>query len=173
MLKGFRNFLLRGDVIVVAIGLIVALAFSGLVEAFTTDVLKPLIDAAASNGSTSSGLWWTIHGQRIDMGAFVAAIGVFSRPHRRRLFRDRRAVPRNDAPPGDDGVRRPRSDEDLSTVLFDRPAGRGDALSPLRRRRSEHEHLTRFVRDVAVSERDDLCRRAVERDHSVDRHGAP
>ncbi len=77
MLKGFRNFLLRGDVIVVAIGLIVALAFSGLVEAFTTDVLKPLIDAAASNGSTSSGLWWTIHGQRIDMGAFVAAIVYF------------------------------------------------------------------------------------------------
>ncbi len=77
MFKGFRNFLLRGDVIVVAIGLIVALAFSGLVEAFTTDVLKPLIDAAASNGSASSGLWWTIHGQRIDLGAFVSAIVYF------------------------------------------------------------------------------------------------
>ncbi len=77
MLKGFRNFLLRGDVIVVAIGLIIALAFSGLVEAFTTSVLKPLIDAAASNGSASSGLGWTLKGQRIDLGAFIAAVVYF------------------------------------------------------------------------------------------------
>ncbi|MGB9111718.1 MAG: MscL family protein [Acidimicrobiales bacterium] len=77
MLKGFRNFLMRGDVIIVAIGLIVALAFSGLVEAFTTSVLKPLIDAAASNGSATSGLGWTLKGQRIDLGAFVAAVVYF------------------------------------------------------------------------------------------------
>lgn len=77
MPKGFRNFLLRGDVIVVAIGLIVALAFSGLVESFTTTVLTPLINAAASNGSATSGLGWTIKGQRIDLGAFIAAIVYF------------------------------------------------------------------------------------------------
>src|SRR6185312_1356313 len=35
MFKGFRNFLMRGDVIVVAVGLIVALAFSTLIKAFT------------------------------------------------------------------------------------------------------------------------------------------
>ncbi len=77
MFKGFRNFLLRGDVIVVAIGLIVALAFSGVVQALTTDVLKPLINAAASNGSPSSGLGWTINGQRIDLGAFLSAVIYF------------------------------------------------------------------------------------------------
>jgi large conductance mechanosensitive channel len=75
VLKGFRNFLLQGNVIVVAIGLVVALAFSGLVEAFTTSVLTPLINAAANNGPT--GLGWTIHGQRVDVGAFVAAIVYF------------------------------------------------------------------------------------------------
>jgi large conductance mechanosensitive channel len=32
MLKGFRNFLMRGDVIVIAVGLSVALAFSNLVK---------------------------------------------------------------------------------------------------------------------------------------------
>lgn len=77
MLRGFRNFLMRGDVIVVAIGLIVALAFSGLILALTTDVLKPLINAAASNGSASSGLGWTVHGQRIDFGAFISAVIYF------------------------------------------------------------------------------------------------
>ena len=46
MLKGFRNFLMRGDVIVVAVGLVVALAFSNLVKAFTDNIINPLIAAA-------------------------------------------------------------------------------------------------------------------------------
>ena len=46
MLKGFRNLLMRGDVIVVAVGLVVALAFSNLVKAFTDDIINPLIAAA-------------------------------------------------------------------------------------------------------------------------------
>ena len=43
MLQGFKNFLMRGDVIVVAVGLSVALAFSNLVKAFTDDIVNPLI----------------------------------------------------------------------------------------------------------------------------------
>ena len=43
MLKGFKNFLMRGDVIVVAVGLVVALAFSGLILAFTTDIISPIV----------------------------------------------------------------------------------------------------------------------------------
>ena len=46
MLKGFRNFLMRGDV-VVAVGLVVALAFSNLVKAFTDNIINPLVAAAA------------------------------------------------------------------------------------------------------------------------------
>ena len=38
MLKGFKNFLMRGDVIVVAVGRGVALAFSNLVKAFTDNI---------------------------------------------------------------------------------------------------------------------------------------
>ena len=44
MLKGFKNFLMRGDVVVVAIGLIVALAFSTLVKAFTDFIINPIIN---------------------------------------------------------------------------------------------------------------------------------
>src|SRR5580698_5993633 len=46
MIKGFKNFLMRGDVVVVAIGFIVATAFSTLIKAFTDDVITPIINRA-------------------------------------------------------------------------------------------------------------------------------
>ena len=54
MIKGFKNFLLRGDVIVLAIGLTVALAFSTLVKAFTDSVINPLV--ARAQGGQAVGL---------------------------------------------------------------------------------------------------------------------
>ena len=42
-MRGFKNFLLRGDVIVIAVGLVVALAFSMLITAFTTYIINPII----------------------------------------------------------------------------------------------------------------------------------
>jgi large conductance mechanosensitive channel len=62
MLKGFRNFLMRGDVIVVAVGLVVALAFSNLVKAFTDNVINPLV-ASAQGSVKGAGLGWQL-GQR-------------------------------------------------------------------------------------------------------------
>jgi large conductance mechanosensitive channel len=44
-MQGFKNFLLRGDVIVIAVGLVVALAFSGLITAFTTYIINPIIQS--------------------------------------------------------------------------------------------------------------------------------
>ncbi|MGH7154348.1 MAG: MscL family protein, partial [Acetobacteraceae bacterium] len=61
MLRGFRNFLMRGDVIVVAVGLVVALAFSNLVKAFTDNIINPLI-AAAQGGAKGPGLGWQLVG---------------------------------------------------------------------------------------------------------------
>jgi large conductance mechanosensitive channel len=59
MLKGFKNFLMRGDVIVVAVGLVVALAFSNLVKAFTDNIINPLV-AAAQGGVKGPGLGWQL-----------------------------------------------------------------------------------------------------------------
>jgi large conductance mechanosensitive channel len=78
--RGFKNFLLRGDVIVVAVGLIVALAFSTLVGAFTTDVINPII--ARAEGSKSIGLGWQLGaaGNKttfLDIGSFISAIIYF------------------------------------------------------------------------------------------------
>lgn len=80
MAKGFRNFLMRGDVIVVAVGLVVALAFSTLVKAFTDSVINPLV--AAAQGGNTIGLGWQLGGAGnkatfLDIGAFISAIIYF------------------------------------------------------------------------------------------------
>ncbi|HEX9035295.1 MAG TPA: MscL family protein [Streptosporangiaceae bacterium] len=77
MLKGFRNFLMQGDLIVIAVGLVVALAFSTLILAFTSNIITPLVNAAAGGGAAGTGLGWTLNGQRINLGAFISAIVYF------------------------------------------------------------------------------------------------
>ena len=77
MLKGFKNFLMRGDLIVIAVGLVVALAFSTLISAFTTNIITPLINAIAGQSANGSGIGWTVNGQRIALGTFISAIVYF------------------------------------------------------------------------------------------------
>jgi large conductance mechanosensitive channel len=80
MLRGFKNFLMRGDVIVIAVGLVIALAFSTLISAFTTYVINPLI--ARAQGGTSAGLGWQL-GEKgntatfLDIGSFISALIYF------------------------------------------------------------------------------------------------
>jgi large conductance mechanosensitive channel len=77
-MKGFKNFLMRGDVIVVAVGLVVALAFSALVTAFTTDFIKPLIQSIVPG---SHGLGHQIRANNpntvLDLGGFITAVITF------------------------------------------------------------------------------------------------
>jgi large conductance mechanosensitive channel len=80
MLKGLKNFLMRGDVIVVAVGLVVALAFSTLVKAFTDFVINPLV--ARAQGGQSVGLGWQLGHQGnaktfLDLGSFISAVVYF------------------------------------------------------------------------------------------------
>lgn len=77
VIKGFKNFLMQGQVIVVSVGLVVALAFSTLVKSFTDNIITPLVNAAAGGGSKGKGVGWTLNGQHIDIGAFVSAIVYF------------------------------------------------------------------------------------------------
>ena len=78
VLKGFRDFLMRGNVIVVAVGLSVALAFSNLVKAFTDDIINPLV-AAAQGSAKGPGLGWQLvndggDGTYLNLGALISAI---------------------------------------------------------------------------------------------------
>lgn len=81
MLRGFRDFLMRGDVIVVAVGLSAALAFNTLVKAFTDDIINPLI-AAAQGQVKGPGLGWQLvqgggDGTFLNLGALISAIIYF------------------------------------------------------------------------------------------------
>jgi large conductance mechanosensitive channel len=71
---------MRGDVIVVAVGLVVALAFSMLITAFTTDIINPIV--ARFQGKNAIGLGVQL-GQAgntktfLDFGSFISAIIYF------------------------------------------------------------------------------------------------
>lgn len=79
MLKGFKNFLMQGEVVVIAVGLVVATAFSTLVKSFTDSVITPII--AAAGGAESPGLGVTLRtgdaSTFVDIGAFISAIIYF------------------------------------------------------------------------------------------------
>ncbi len=77
MIKGFKSFLLQGELIVIAVGLVVALAFSTLIKAFTDSIITPLVNAAEGSNASAAGLGWTINGQRIEVGTFISAIVYF------------------------------------------------------------------------------------------------
>lgn len=80
MLRGFRNFLMRGDVIVVAVGLVIALAFSGLIKAFTDFIISPLIAAAQGGQPLGLGVQLGDKGNKatfLDLGQFVSAVIYF------------------------------------------------------------------------------------------------
>ena len=78
-MQGFKNFLMRGDVIVVAVGLVIALAFSALITAFTTDIINPLVQSFVPG---SHGLGVEIrHGNTktlVDFGSFISAVIYFA-----------------------------------------------------------------------------------------------
>lgn len=80
MFKGFKSFLMRGDVITVAVGLVVALAFSNLVKAFTDSMVNPLVARAQPNAALGLGVQLGEAGNKVtflDFGAFISAIIYF------------------------------------------------------------------------------------------------
>lgn len=76
-MSGFRKFMMQGELIVLAVGLVVALAFSTLVKSFTDNIVTPLINAAEGGKNAGAGIGWTVNGQRITLGTFIGAIVYF------------------------------------------------------------------------------------------------
>jgi large conductance mechanosensitive channel len=78
-MRGFKNFLMRGDVIVVAVGLVVALAFSALITSFTTNIINPIVQSFTGS---KVGLGWQIRTGNpkttVDIGAFISAVIYFA-----------------------------------------------------------------------------------------------
>jgi large conductance mechanosensitive channel len=75
MLKGFKDFLLRGNVVELAVAVVVGTAFTALVTAFTTSFLTPLIGLIGGGGKL--GGIWEVNQQKFTWGAFVSAVITF------------------------------------------------------------------------------------------------
>ena len=75
MFQGFKNFLMQGQLVAVAVGLSIALAFSTLVSTFTGAVITPLVNAAGGGGT--NGLGFRVNGQLVDLGSLVSAVIYF------------------------------------------------------------------------------------------------
>jgi len=75
-MKGFKQFLLRGNVVDLAVGIVIGAAFAGLVSAIVKDLLTPLIGAVAKLPDFSQ-LSFTINGSKFWYGDFVNALLAF------------------------------------------------------------------------------------------------
>ena len=142
MLKGFRNFLMQGELVVIAVGLVIALAFSTLIKSFTDSIITPLVNAAGGKGAANSGLGWTLNGQRIDLGSFISAIVYFVIfmaviyfvivvPYRAFMARRGQTV-----------FGEPGPTIDLSRVSLGRPAGGRDEVQVLHERAGTRRSVT-------------------------------
>jgi large conductance mechanosensitive channel len=73
MLRGFKDFIMRGNVVDLAVGIVIGAAFTGLVTTFTDALLHPIINRVGGGG-TIAGRIRIGGGQALDWGAFVTAI---------------------------------------------------------------------------------------------------
>ena len=76
MLSGFKQFILRGNVVDLAVGVVIGAAFGSVVTAFTKDLLTPLIAAIVGKPDFST-ISFTINGTPFPVGDFINALVSF------------------------------------------------------------------------------------------------
>lgn len=76
MLKGFKQFIFKGNVVDLAIAVIIGAAFGSVVNAFVKDLLTPLIAAIGGQPDFSS-LYFTVNNSRFLYGDFLNAVISF------------------------------------------------------------------------------------------------
>ena len=73
--RSFRDFLLRGNVVDLAIAVVIGTAFTAVVTAITTSLLQPLVNIFLGGGVSGGKVRWL--GQTFDFGAVINAIITF------------------------------------------------------------------------------------------------
>lgn len=76
MLKGFKDFLLRGNVIDLAVAVIIGAAFTAIVTSLVTNIITPLIAAIVGKPDFSY-LFLVVNGGKIEYGLFLNAVISF------------------------------------------------------------------------------------------------
>lgn len=76
MLKGFREFILRGNVVDLAVAVMIGAAFGAVVSALVKDLLTPLIAAIVGQPDFSA-IQFTVNGSKFLVGDFINALVAF------------------------------------------------------------------------------------------------
>ena len=84
MLSGFKQFLLRGNVVDLAVGVVVGAAFGAVVTAFVKDLLTPLIAAIVGQPDFSA-FTFTVNNSKFLYGDFLNALLSFLLSRRRSI----------------------------------------------------------------------------------------
>ena len=80
MFTGFKNFLMRGDNVTVAVGLAVALAFSALIASFTANIINPIVTRAQGGHAVGLGVQLGNDNNKatfLNFGGLIASIIYF------------------------------------------------------------------------------------------------
>jgi large conductance mechanosensitive channel len=76
MLKGFKDFIMRGNVVDLAVGIVIGAAFTAVITAFTNGFLKPLIQLISGGRGVEAGAFW-VREVPFDWASFINAIITF------------------------------------------------------------------------------------------------
>ncbi|SCL24039.1 large conductance mechanosensitive channel [Micromonospora nigra] len=81
MLKGFKDFIMRGNVVDLSVGIVIGAAFTAVVTSLTNAFLKPLITLfvllLTDSPDGIDGAVWTVRGVEFDWITFVNAVITF------------------------------------------------------------------------------------------------
>jgi large conductance mechanosensitive channel len=73
MLDGFKKFILRGNVVDMAVGVVIGAAFAGVVAGLTKAFLNPIIKLAAGGGDKFTTMTFKVHGVDFPIDEFINA----------------------------------------------------------------------------------------------------
>ena len=75
--QGFKDFIMRGNVVDLAVGIVIGAAFTSVVTAFTNGFVKPLIQLMGGGSGVGAGTWRARDGVVFDYATFLNSIVTF------------------------------------------------------------------------------------------------
>src|SRR5258706_9756225 len=75
-MHGFKQFLMRGKVVDMAVGVVIGVAFGAVVAALVKDLITPIIAAIAGKPDFSA-IVFTVNGTKFPVGDFINAVVSF------------------------------------------------------------------------------------------------
>lgn len=69
MIKGFRDFVLRGNIVDLAVAFVMGAAFAKVVDTFVSAIVKPVLNAFP--GAKSSGWGFSLRGGKLEQATFI------------------------------------------------------------------------------------------------------